>query len=143
MGFALRRKNPGVFATAVGLPAAREVLKSPGRELDASTRSLMEPRFGHDFSRVRVHTDTEAAASARALNATAYTVGQHLVFDEGKFQPHTPQGRKLLTHELTHTIQQDHAAGAPGPLTLGASSDASEREAGQVAAADISNGPAV
>jgi outer membrane protein OmpA-like peptidoglycan-associated protein len=93
----------------------------------------MEPRFGHDFSRVRVHADSEAAASARALNATAYTVGRDVVFDEGKYQPHTQQGRELLAHELTHTIQQNQATGASGPLTLGATSDASEREAGHAA----------
>jgi hypothetical protein len=57
-----------------------EVLSSPGRPLDPGTRSFMEPRFGHDFSRVRVHTDEQAAESARSVNALAYTVSQHVVF---------------------------------------------------------------
>ncbi len=131
MGFALRRRNSVLSRVAAGLPAAQEVLKSPGLELDASTRAVMEPRFGHDFSRVRVHTDADAAGSARALNASAYTVGRHLVFDERKYQPHTPEGRKLLAHELAHSIQQDQAAGPSGPLAL-APSDPSEREAAQV-----------
>jgi hypothetical protein len=66
----------------------------------------MEPRFGHDFSHVRVYTDAKAAESARALNALAYTVGQNVVFDAGQYQPGMPAGRQLLAHELIHTIQQ-------------------------------------
>ncbi len=82
-----------------------EVLRSPGRPLDGATRSFMEPRFGHDFSRVRVHTDAQAAESARAVNALAYTVGQHVVFDYGHYRPGAPDGRRLLAHELTHVAQ--------------------------------------
>src|SRR5262245_23115221 len=61
-------------------PIAHEVLRSPGQPLDAGARAFMEPRFGHDFSGVRVHTDTNAAESARAVNALAYTMGQDIVF---------------------------------------------------------------
>lgn len=92
----------------------------------------MEPRFDRDFSRVRVHTDGAAAASAHAVGAEAYTVGDHVVFGSGKYRPHTDDGRSLLAHELTHTLQQ---AGAPssGPLVIGAPDTAAEHEASSIA----------
>ncbi len=80
-----------------------------GQPLDSQSRAFFEPRFGHDFSRVRVHTDTNAAESARAVNALAYTLGQNVIFDAGKYQPQTVSGRQLLAHELTHAIQQGSA----------------------------------
>src|SRR4051794_29240738 len=70
--------------------------KDGGRALDADTRGYMESRFGHDFSTVRVHADTGATASARELGAAAYTVGQHIVFGPGRYQPETPSGGRLL-----------------------------------------------
>jgi outer membrane protein OmpA-like peptidoglycan-associated protein len=135
MGFAFRRKNLVLPRAAAPLPSAASVIQSPGRALDSSTRSLMEPRFRHDFSRVRIHIGSDAATSARYLGATAYTVGRHVVFDQGNYQPGTPQGRRLLAHELTHTIQQNEADPASAPLTVGAPSDASEREAAGAASA--------
>jgi hypothetical protein len=84
-------------------------LKSPGQPLDQRTRSFMDSRLGHDFSQVRVHTGAEATASARAVNALAYTVGQDVVFAEGQYQPATAAGQSLLTHELVHTVQQGSA----------------------------------
>ena len=87
-------------------PIVHEVLRSPGKSLDSNTRSFMEPRFGHDFSKVRVHTDAKAAESARAMNSVAYTVGRKVVFEEGEYAPNTNEGRRLLAHELTHVIQQ-------------------------------------
>lgn len=77
-----------------------------GQTLAASERAFFEPRFGQDFSGVRLHTDERAAQSARALRASAYTVGQDIVFGPGQFAPATDAGRHLLAHELTHTIQQ-------------------------------------
>jgi hypothetical protein len=77
-----------------------------GHPLDTTTRSFFEPRFGRDFSLVRVHTDDKAIESARAANALAYTVGRDLVFRPGQYQPETPAGKRLLAHELTHVIQQ-------------------------------------
>ena len=68
--------------------------------------AYFEPRFGRDFSGVRVHTDSRAAASARRLNARAYTLGQDVVFDAGQFAPETQEGRRLLAHELAHVVQQ-------------------------------------
>jgi pyrrolidone-carboxylate peptidase len=78
----------------------------PGQPLDPSTRAFFEPRFGHDFSQVRVHTDSDATTSARELNAQAYTIGQDMYFAEGRYKPETAEGKNLLAHELTHTIQQ-------------------------------------
>jgi len=82
------------------------VLASPGRPLDPATRAFMEPRFGHDFSRVRVHSGAAAEQSAREVNAHAYTVGHNIVFGAGKFAPGTDEGRRLFAHELTHVVQQ-------------------------------------
>ena len=69
----------------------------------------MESRFGHDFSQVRVHVDSQAVESAGAVNALAYTVGRDIVFGPGRYAPQTSDGRRLLAHELTHVLQQ-HAA---------------------------------
>jgi hypothetical protein len=84
----------------------RDVLRMPGQPLDPATRADFELRFGHDFSHVRVHTDSAAAQSTRDLNANAYTAGRNIVFGDGRFQPGTPAGRRLLSHELTHVVQQ-------------------------------------
>lgn len=91
------------------------VLASSGRPLDSSLQQDMGQRFGHDFSRVRVHTDAKAAESARAVSARAYTVGHDIVFAEGHYDPGVEEGRKLLAHELTHTIQQSAFASAAVP----------------------------
>jgi hypothetical protein len=88
-------------------PIINEVLNSPGQSLDTDTRTLMEPRFGHDFSGVRVHTGAVAEQSAREVNANAYTLGHNIVFGAGQLAPETHEGRRLIAHELTHTIQQE------------------------------------
>ena len=88
-------------------PITHEVLHSPGQPLEEEARSFMESRFGHDFSRVRVHTDTHAAEAAQAVNALAYTLGCNVVFGAGQYEPHTREGRRLLAHELTHVVQQN------------------------------------
>jgi len=87
-------------------PIVHEVLNSSGQPLDTATRGFFEPRFGHDFSRVRVHTDSQAAESARAVNALAYTVGNEIVFGPGQYAPDSHSGQRLIGHELTHTVQQ-------------------------------------
>ena len=88
-------------------PAGVErVLAGSGRPLGTAMRQDMEQRFGHDFSRVRVHTDGASAQSARAINAHAYTVGYDIVFASGRFAPETSEGRRLMAHELTHVVQQ-------------------------------------
>lgn len=87
-------------------PIVHSVLRRPGQPLDPTVRRRMEHRFAQDFSRVRVHTDTQADQSAREVQAQAYTVGQDIVFANGSYSPETRSGSKILAHELTHTIQQ-------------------------------------
>jgi hypothetical protein len=93
------RRAPS-FLDSVGVNAG------PGRPLDAGVRSEMEARLGHDFSRVRVHTDAGSAESAGGMRAHAYTAGRDIVFGPGRYRPETLEGRKLLAHELTHVAQQ-------------------------------------
>jgi hypothetical protein len=111
-------------------PIVHEVLRSPGQSLEPATRAFMEPRLGHDFSGVRVHTDAKAAESARAVNALAYTVGREVVFGAGQYAPGTREGRRLLTHELAHVVQQaDQAVSSPTDLAVGDVGDVYEHEA--------------
>jgi hypothetical protein len=113
-----------------------QTLQGPGQAIDRETRAFMEPRLGHDFSGVRVHTDTGAAASAAAMHANAYTVGQDIVFASGRYAPGSQMGRRLIAHELSHVVQQDNG-GTPAAMfdrAVSHPSDATEREA--VAAAD-------
>ena len=84
-----------------------------GRPLDAATRNYFEPRFGHDFSAVRVHASGRAGESARAVNSLAYTVGRDIVFRDGSFAPQADSGRRLLAHELSHVVQQSGGSGRP------------------------------
>lgn len=86
------------------VPAALTPLAGGG-PLPAPLRAHFGPRFGHDFSRVRVHADGEAAAAARDLGARAFTVGQDVYFAAGEYRPETPGGRRLLAHELAHVVQ--------------------------------------
>ncbi len=83
-----------------------DVLNSEGHPLDSSTRNFFEPRFGYDFSNVKVHTDSVAAKSAQSINALAYTSGNNIVFNNQQYSPNTDSGKKLLGHELTHVVQQ-------------------------------------
>jgi Domain of unknown function (DUF4157) len=78
----------------------------PGQPLDAATRAFFEPRFGHDFSAVRIHTDACAAESARAVDARAFTLGSNIVFGRSEHHPSSPTGMRLLSHELAHVVQQ-------------------------------------
>jgi hypothetical protein len=87
-------------------PIVHQALSSPGHPLDASVRPMMESRFGHDFSDVRVHTDTLAAESAQTINALAYTAGRNVAFAAGQYSPGSGEGKRLLAHELTHVLQQ-------------------------------------
>jgi len=101
-----RKAAPEASQSAGSLAPVQNVLASPGRALDASTREFFAARFGHDFADVRVHDDATAAASARGVHALAYTVGSNVVFGAGHYSPGTSAGRHLLAHELTHVIQQ-------------------------------------
>lgn len=111
-------------------PILHEVLCSPGQPLDSATREFMEPRFGHDFSRLRVHTDAKAAQSARTVKARAYTVGRDIVFGQGQYAPETTAGKRLLAHELTHAVQQGSSRqGLQNRLKMGAPGGIAEQEA--------------
>jgi hypothetical protein len=87
-------------------PSVQATLTSPGQPLTPAERTFFEPRFGMDFSQVRVHTNDLAQQSARDLHALAYTVGSHVVFGSGSHAPASTAGRRLLAHELTHVVQQ-------------------------------------
>lgn len=137
---ALQRKaserNPasGAEVSSIAPPIVHAVLRSSGQPLDSQTQALMARKFGQDFSRVRVHTDTQAAESARQVNALAYTVGQAIVFGSGRYSPHTREGQRLVAHELAHTIQQDGRGGSmAGALGIGSPDDRYEQEADRVA----------
>ena len=83
-------------------------LNSNGQSLPHEALNFYEPRFGYDFSKVKVHTDAVAARSAQSINALAYTSGNNIVFNNGKYSPQTDSGKRLLGHELTHVVQQEH-----------------------------------
>ena len=121
-------------------PSVHNVLSSAGRPLDTGTRSFMESRFGQDFGGVRVHNDSQAAESARAVNAHAYTVGQDVVFGAGQYAPDTSKGRHLLAHELAHTVQQRGLQRYASDLRLSSGAE-SHYEAEADRAASIVNSP--
>ena len=93
---------------------AEQVVEERGEPLDEGARGEMEARFQYSFADVRVHADAEAAASAQAQNARAYTLGQSIVFGANRYAPATDEGRRLLAHELAHTIQQRTAGDGRG-----------------------------
>lgn len=111
----------------VTAPSVATVLMAPGRPLDAPTRAFMEPRFGHDFSHVRIHADRAAADAAHAVAARAFATGHRIVFGAGQYAPHTARGRWLLAHELAHVAQARGGRASSTPHV--------ERDASQAASA--------
>lgn len=107
----VRRKTSRDAAPASSPASA--VITEGGRPLAPSARRFFEPRFGHSFEQVRVHDDAAADRSARALGAKAYTIGNHVSFAGGHYNPGTHAGRELLAHELTHVLQQQSGAVRP------------------------------
>jgi Domain of unknown function (DUF4157) len=120
-----------------------ELLRSPGQQLDRETRAFMEPRFGHDFSQVRVHADAKAAESAQAVNALAYTVAEDVVFGAGQYAPYSRDGSRMLAHELTHVSQQRGIRNRLENLSLGPLNDAHEQAANQSAQDIFADRPVV
>jgi Domain of unknown function (DUF4157) len=120
-------------------PIVHEGLRSPGQPLDAKTRAFFEPRLGHDFSKVRIHSDPKANESARAVSANAYTVGNAIVFANRPSGFGDSAGLRLIAHELSHVVQQSGLSHSFGELRVGAADSAYEREADQVAKAVVSN----
>jgi hypothetical protein len=111
----IQRYTGQVTGQADTAPASVDhVIASSGRPLEPALRQDMEQRFGHDFSRVRVHSGGAAEQSAREVNATAYTVGHNIVFGARRFVPGTHEGRRLIAHELTHVVQQSGSDGIHG-----------------------------
>jgi hypothetical protein len=109
---------------------------TPGRPLEPAARRTMETRFGYDFSRVRIHDDAQAAWTARSIGASAFTVGESVVFGAGRYDPSSPAGQRLLAHELAHVVQQSSGgASLQRKAEPGVSSphDAAERAAEEVA----------
>ena len=124
----VHRKGEGAAANGMTAPPiVHDVLRSPGQPLDAGTRAYMEPRFGHDFSGVRVHTGVAADASARAVDALAYTVGSSVVLRQEAPSASSVEGQRLVAHELAHVVQQSAAPKAinagldVGPVAAGSS----------------------
>jgi hypothetical protein len=109
----LQRKVSGSGGTAEAPGIIEETLAAPGTPLDPATRSFFEGRFDRDFSQVRVHADPKAAASASAVDARAYTVGNHIAFAAGEYNSSNNSGRLLLAHELAHIVQQNAVPQAP------------------------------
>ncbi len=140
------KRSVGELGSPAGLRASvpaivHRVLRSPGMSLDPESRRSMESRLGHDFSHVRVHADAEAGASARAVKATAYTVGPSVVFAPGRYEPQSAAGRRLLAHELAHTVHQ-RLVPAPGrDVSVGPPDGRAEREARQAGEAATGGAP--
>jgi len=93
-------------ASSDGAARAASVLAQGGVPLTREERAYFEPRFGRDFSAVRVHTGGSAAEAARGMNARAYTLGRDIAFAEGQYRPGSQEGKRLIAHELAHTVQQ-------------------------------------
>jgi len=125
-------------------PVKDLLASSSGQPLDRDTQALMQTRLGHDFSDVRVHADSQATQSAKAVNAHAYTVGTNVVFQSDRYAPGTDSGNKILAHELTHVVQQKagpvDGTPAPGGISVSHPSDpfeqAAERNAEQAMASN-------
>jgi hypothetical protein len=118
-----------------------EVLRSQGQPLPSDVRSDMEARMGHNFADVSLHTDERAGASAETVAAQAYTVGRHIVFAPGRFDPASTAGRRLLAHELAHAA--GHPSGLPAPAgDLRISTPAEPAEQHAVAVSEGSAGSA-
>ncbi len=133
--------NSGAAALVAGREEespVHDVVNSSGEPLGTDVRSDMEARLGHDFGDVRIHTDGAAEASARAVNAHAYTVGSHIAFQRSAYDPDSDHGRTTLAHELTHVVQQRSGpvdgTEAPGGIRISDPSDRFEREAAANAA---------
>jgi len=101
------KESPGkILKVTSDLESRIQAIKGGGQRLSRPARAFFEPRFGWDFSRVRVHTDRDADETARAIRAMAFAMGHHIVFAAGQYGPTTSEGRKLLAHELVHVAQR-------------------------------------
>jgi hypothetical protein len=149
----IARRAPMIARKAEGEPAVTDAVaadiaasRGSGAALPPSVRRFMEPRFGASFAAVRVHTGDRAKALSRALGARAFTVGDQVFFAKDQFQPESPEGRALIAHELTHTIQQGAAVqrraddGVPSPSPAPVPISVSESSPSQVQRAEGEGG---
>jgi Domain of unknown function (DUF4157) len=116
-------------ARSVDSSFIRDATAGAGQALPAETLAVVEPLFGHNFGDVRVFSDAPASSAARGLEAKAFTVGQDIAFSEGRYQPHTPEGQRLLMHELAHTVQQGRVGTLPDRLEVSRRGESAERNA--------------
>jgi hypothetical protein len=117
-----------------GVPLGDGLLPSPGQPLGVDVRAMLEPGFGRSLGDVRVRADAAAARAADTLHARAFTVGSSIWFGAGEYRPDTGDGRRLLAHEVAHTVQQAGGpVGAQGKLTIGRTDDPAERAADDAA----------
>jgi lipoprotein-anchoring transpeptidase ErfK/SrfK len=114
-------------------PVVHEVLTNPGARLETNVRLAMQARLGRDFSQVRVHTGSRADDAAASVTARAFTVGSDVVFGRGQYAPDTAVGASLLTHELTHVMQQQGGDSRPSNLVVGPAGSRQEQEAERLA----------
>lgn len=113
----LQAKSTSDFTSHLdGIENHIQSMKGGGNPLSEEERTIFEPRFGADFSQVRLHTDTNAAQVARLVNARAFTTGREIVFGEGQYAPETTTGQRLLAHELTHVVQQRNGRLGNNPI---------------------------
>ena len=134
---ASRAQRPGANRSAAeGEARSISARPSPGHALEPAVRSDFERRFGHDFARIRIHANGEAATAADRLNARAFTLGDDVVFGRGEYRPHSAEGRALIAHELTHSVQQRGRAAPPMHVAeVGDAASALEQQASQAAQA--------
>jgi len=140
-GAGLQRRPDSRDGPSLAPSIVHQALRSSGEPLDPAARALMEARFGHDFSEVRVHTDTAANRSADAMGARAYTSGAQIAFGTEQYRPGTQNGRALLAHELVHVLQQ-RSSSAPARQTITPYSHPAEVEARSLSEAVIKGGSA-
>lgn len=129
----LQRSIDGPSEAGAFPNGVQEAINSNGQPLPTETRAVMEYHFGHDFSKVRVHVGEQAARSASAVHALAYTVGNHVAFGAGKYDPQSAQGQYLLAHELAHVIQQNDRISDIQPNGIAPDDHPTEREAERAA----------
>ena len=141
----VRRKEKPDHAPQVGRTAHAQIsaLRGGGQPLPTSVRAFFEPRFDADFSQVRLHTNSAAAEAARAIQAKAFTAGQDVAFAAGEYVPDSAVGRKLLAHELTHTLQQKNGASLQSAELISQRDDPAEREADAMADTLVQHGAPV
>jgi hypothetical protein len=148
VGALVQRAGEGEAEADHEHPVQKVVNGGGGTGLDAGVRSKMESSLGHDFGGVKVHTDDKAAAAAKSVSAQAFTVGNNVVFNQGKYDPGTSDGQRIIAHELTHVVQQSRGdvAGESkgGGIKVSTPSDPFEQQAEATADAVMSGGaPAV